>query len=210
LFSFADALNVLLIIVNSLVILPKSPSVLTNLLSSFVRKRLPVAFEREVRFATVHFTHPYEVKEVLFVPVRPPLPYQLVSPLLIIECELGWLVATRRVFQVVLPRCLFLVELVKCFRVVELMIVTAIGQETPTFYLALDVLRCCVTFGFGDESVAIVGVDVVVLGLALTSRPNINKLGMVGLISLIFVLLPFERVHFALSCMIRLITSQTH
>ncbi len=80
-----------------------------------------------MRFATVHFTHPYEVEEVLFVPVRPPLPYQLVSPLLIIECELGWLAATRRVFQVVLPLCLLLVELVQCFRVVELMIVAAIG-----------------------------------------------------------------------------------
>ena len=163
-----------------------------------------------MRFATVHFTHPYEVEEVLFVPVRPPLPYQLVSPLLIIECELGWLAATRRVFQVVLPLCLLLVELVQCFRVVELMIVAAIGQETPSFDLALDVLRCCVTFGFGDESVAIVRVDVVVLGLALTSRPNINKLGKVGLISVLFVLLPFERVHLALSCVLRLITSQTH
>lgn len=67
---------------------------------------------------------------------------------------------------------------------------------------------------FGHERCSVVAVNIVILGLSLAPRPNINELGHQSLLRLLlatlFVIGSLEGVQSALPCVFRLIARETN
>lgn len=91
------------------------------------------------------------------------------------------------------------------------MIISSVCKQPPTFYLSSDVLNS-IGFWLLYKCSPVVLVNVVVLLLSLSARPDINEVRKCIIATLIFFLVvhSFKSIKSTLSCILRFVTCQTN
>lgn len=89
------------------------------------------------------------------------------------------------------------------------MIITSVCQQSPSFNLTSNMWNC-VCLWFGHECCPVVLVNVVVLLLTFSTRPNINKVNQNITILFLFVISAFKCVQRTLPCIFNIIPCKTN
>jgi hypothetical protein len=91
------------------------------------------------------------------------------------------------------------------------MIISSVCKQPPTFYLSSDVLNS-IGFWLLYKCSPVVLVNVVVLLLSLSARPDVNEVRkcVIATLVLFLVVHSFKSIKSTLSCILRFVTCQTN